>query len=665
MELLFALLAIQTAAILAAGVYGWRRLENQKAEIEELRQALAVGAGKRAKVASARGGSSADVISLSVGAELEMATAPSERAQRAWSLPVAPTLTVPFPGVSTETARGLTLGILAIAPALGFAFNASTPTIIACGLAIGAAMMAIAHRPLWRAAAWAAVATSGAWALIGFAIGSAHADTASYSICIALAAATGLAHAHHHRVSTGITMALIMTIAALALALQVGMVSPAGIAFGVIVAASAITGALSLRLESLHLGAFGAALLGLFVLSGQPSAAIWFTPAAAWAGAIFYAIAAIRVPQLGARGVAIAGTGALAPLMAITALYASQHGLADHYAAAGGFAVLSALLVGVIAAATMRRERGLDGLKATLWLLMAGAFTAFAAACALALPPALAAPAFALAALALSTIDLDLPSRAWRAIACLSSIFATIFAFATAQVLLSEVSAWPAFALIGAGVAAPAAIVGAAAWAAKRRDARASGGFLEGVAIILAVATADLAIRVIYSDGATLLEPISFAELGAHMGAWLIVSLVVRMRARHGMRRVRIVFSNVMLILALGVLLTTSALWMTPYWASRQAVAPFVSRETLGFLVPALALLAHARLWHIRGAELQTRLTLGAGALLLAAFVTLEVTRADGDADWLGAVIGALSFAAAIGVNFIPGVIRRRQITSR
>jgi hypothetical protein len=49
-------------------------------------------------------------------------------------------------------------------------------------------MMAIAHRPMWRAAAWAAVATSGAWALIGFALGSAHSDPASYSICAALAA---------------------------------------------------------------------------------------------------------------------------------------------------------------------------------------------------------------------------------------------------------------------------------------------------------------------------------------------------------------------------------------------------------------------------------------------------------------------------------------------
>lgn len=664
MELLFALLAIQTAAILAAGVFGWRRLESQKAEIAGLRQALRVDVGGRAKVANARSGS-ADVIALSVGAEPAESSAPADRAQRAWKFPAAPAITVATPGVSAETARGLTLGILAIAPALGFAFNASAATIIACGLAIGAAMMAIAHRPVWRAAAWAAVATSGAWALIGFAVGSAHADPASYSICVALAAVTGLAHAHHHRVGTGVTMALVMTIAVLALALQVGMVSPAGIAFGVIVAASAITGALSLRLESLHLGAFGTALLGLFVLSGQPSAAIWFTPAAAWAGAIFYAIAAIRVPQLGARGVAIAGTGVLAPLMAITALYASQHGLADRYAAAGGFAVLSALLIGVIAAATMRRERGLDGLKATLWVLMAGAFTAFAAACAIALPPALAAPAFALAALALSAVDLGLPSRAWRAFSCLSGGFAVIFAFATAQVLLSEISGWPTFALIGAGVAAPAAITGAAAWAATRRDARASAGFLEGVVIILAAAAVNLAIRVICSDGAMLLEPISFAELGAHVGAWLVASLIIRMRARHGVRRVRIVFSNVMLVVALGVLLTASALWMTPFWAARQASAPFVSRETFGFLIPALALAAHVQLWRTRGAGLQTRLTLAGSALLLAAFVTLEVTRADGDAEWLGAVAGALSFAAAIGVNFIPGVIRRRQITSR
>ncbi len=667
MEIIFALLAIQTAAALAAGVYVWRRIERQSAEIAELRQALAAGAGQRAKVA-ARRSAAAEVLALAVGAEnvtTEPEEAPIERAQRAWNLPAPPTVTVPTPGMSVETARGLTLGILAIAPALGFAFNASVPTIIACGLAIGAAMMAIAHRPMWRAAAWAGVATSGAWALIGFAIGSAQVDPASYSICLALAGTTGLIHAHRHRISTGVTMALIMTITSLALAVQIGMISAAGIAFGFIVAASAITGALSLRLEGLHIGAFGVALLGLFVLSGQPSAAIWFTPAAAWAGAIFFAIAAIRVPQLGARGLAIAGTGALAPLAAITALYFSQHGLADRLAAATGFAVVSALLGGVIAASTMRRDRGLDALKGTLWVLLAGVFAAFAAAVGLALPAALAAPAFAFAALALSAIDLGLPSRAWRAFASLCSIFAVIFAFATAQVLLSETSTWPAWLLIVSGVGAPALVIGAAASAAKQRHARLSASFLESVVIILAVAATDLVVRVLYAGGAVLLEPISFSELGAHASAWLVAALIVRMRARYGARQVRIGFANVMLVTALGVLVTAAALWMTPFWSLRQSPVALISRDTYGFLLPALVLAAHVWLWRSRGADVQTRLALGAASLLLASFVTLEVTRADGDSDWLGAVVGALSFAAAIGVNFIPDVARRPQATSR
>ncbi|MEQ1493804.1 MAG: hypothetical protein ABL932_25005, partial [Terricaulis sp.] len=112
-------------------------------------------------------------------------------------------------------------------------------------------------------------------------------------------------------------------------------------------------------------------------------------------------------------------------------------------------------------------------------------------------------------------------------------------------------------------------------------------------------------------------------------------------------------------------MLTAVGLWISPFWTARQSPTPFISRDTFGFLVPALVLIAHVQLWRSRSAEVQTRLTLACGGLLLAAFVTLEVTRADGDADWLGAVVGALSFAAAIGVNFVPGVVRRTQSTSR
>ena len=61
MELLFALLAIQTAAVLAAGVWLWRRLERQQTEIAELREALAAKGAKRAKVAGARGASAAQI----------------------------------------------------------------------------------------------------------------------------------------------------------------------------------------------------------------------------------------------------------------------------------------------------------------------------------------------------------------------------------------------------------------------------------------------------------------------------------------------------------------------------------------------------------------------------------------------------------------------------
>ncbi len=230
--------------------------------------------------------------------------------------------------------------------------------------------------------------------------------------------------------------------------------------------------------------------------------------------------------------------------------------------------------------------------------------------------------------------------------------------------LLSEVSLWPNYLLIASGVAMPALIVGAAASAARRRHARLSAGFLEAIVILLAVMAANLAVRVIYAGGAPLLQPISFAEAGAHASVWLAAALIIRHRARYGSRPVRIAFANALLVGALGVMLAATALWVAPYWPARQSTVPFISHDTFGFLLPALLFFANLALWRHRGAAAQTRLALGAGALLLAAFVTAEVTSMDGSADWIGAVVGALSFAAAIGVNFIPGVVPARQ-TSR
>ncbi|MGQ0534104.1 MAG: hypothetical protein ACT4OF_15645 [Caulobacteraceae bacterium] len=658
MELAFLLFGLQTAAALAGGLYLWRRQDRQGAEIARLREALAAAQAAQAAKAPARRarGAAAEVIAITTGAEAAPAP-PLERARRAWNL--GDVSVARAPGVSGETARGLTLGILALAPAVGLAFGADIAVVVACGLAIGAAMMTIAHRQIWSAAAWAGIATAGGWALIGLAVGSAQTDPVSYSICVSLAAATGLVHAHVHRARPGATMALTMAAAAIALGSQIGLVSASGVALGFIIASAAIVGAMSLRLEGVHLAAFAATLIGLFVLSGQDGAAIWFTPAATWAGALFFGIAAVRVPQVGARGVAIAGTGVLAPLAAIAALHLAQQGLADRFAAASAYAVLVLLLAGVIAAATIRRERGLDALRATLWVLSLGAFAAFAASVSMALPAPAAAPVFALAALGLATLDLGLPSRTWRAFACICGGFSGLFAFASARLLLTEASSWPAWTLIAAGVAAPALIITAAAFAAKRRQARLSAAFLELVVILMAVAAVNLAVRVLFAGGALMLVPISFAEAGAHIGVWLASAWIIRWRARYGVRPVRIAAANVLLVGALGATLAAAGLWMTPYWGAREAAVPVISRDTFGFLIPAALFFANWRLWRSRNAEPQARLSLGAGALLSAAFVAVEVVRADGEADWIGAVIGGLAFAMAIGANFAPGIVRQ------
>jgi hypothetical protein len=141
---------------------------------------------------------------------------------------------------------------------------------------------------------------------------------------------------------------------------------------------------------------------------------------------------------------------------------------------------------------------------------------------------------------------------------------------------------------------------------------------------------------------------------------WIASALIVRWRARYGSRAVRISAANLLLVGALGGMLAAAALWMTPYWSVRHASIPVLSRDTFGFLIPAALLFANWRLWRRRYAEPQARLCLGAGALLAAAFVAMEAVRADGGADWVGAIVGALAFAMAIGANFAPGVVRER-----
>ncbi len=659
---LLLLIAAQLVVSVAGFALLWRKLDRTSSEVSRLQRLLDaqadanVASGQQRLVRRERGAAApADTHSVVT----TTITAPLERAARAWRLPERSiNLGARGPTLSPETGRGLALAVLAAAPAAGFFFSVDPSAIVASGLAIAAAMMLVALRPMWRAAAWASVITAGAWALLGFALAAAHAEPFSYSACVALAAGAGLAHAHLRRAIPGTTMALAMSAAVLALGSQIGMISAAGAAFGAIVVMAAIVGAMTLRLEPLHLGAFASAVIGLFVLSGQNDAAIWFTPVATWAGALFLAIAAVRVPQLGARGVALAGTGAFAPLGVIAALHSSHQGLANAYAAAAAFVVLAIILGGLIALSALRRNRGLSALRITLWLLTLGAFLALASAFTLALPAPIAAPAFALLAVGLLALDSRLPDAAWRTFAAFAGVLTALFAGLSADLLLDERSHWAPATLVLLGLSIPAFISGAGAYIAARNKAPATSGFFEIMVFVLAVASANLLTRLLFTGGATLLQPIGFIETGVHSVVWLVAALFIGSRADLGVRGVRVAAINVLALMAFAAMTIASILWLASYWKTHpDAAAPrLVSRDTLGFLLPAVLFWAHWVFWRARGADLQTRLALGAGSLLLAAFVTIEAVRAEAIPQWMSAMICAISFASAIVINFAPGV---------
>jgi hypothetical protein len=656
MEFLPGLLAVQLIATVAGFVWLWRRQQRLSTEIDRLQRALQeVQARNAVAPRRARRGASATVVPLTIEAAAQTPASPLARAARAWKLPNREPRAQGSPGpmLTPDAARGLTLALMATLPAFGLFLGVEESALAAAGLAMAAAMMLIALRPTWRVAAWAGVLTAAAWATIGFVRGAALADPVSYSVCVALAAAAGLAHAYWRGAAPGGAMALAMGAAALALASQTGMIGPPGAAFGLMVAAAALVGASRLRLEPMHLASFGAALIGLFVLSGQHSAAIWFTPAAAWMGALYFGVSVIRVPQLGARGAALAATGAMAPFAAIAALHASQHGLADRFAAGAAFAVLALLLAALITASALRDDRGARALKLTLWVLAAAAFTSAASAVALALSGPLAASGFAALALGLAALNVRIPNAVWRTLACAAGVLAALFALANGELVLTEAHGWPPGALVAAGVALPGALAIAAVALAARAGAQSTAGFFEALAIILCVATLNLAVRLLFTGGATLLQPVGLAEAGTHSAIWLAAALLVGVQRRGDRRGVRAAATHVLSIIGLAGAIGVAIQWIALFWAPEAAaLAP---RETVGLLLPGVLFWAHWAFWRARGAEIETRIALAAGALLLAACVTHAAAVAD-IPRWAAALAGAFSLALAIGVNFAPGV---------
>jgi hypothetical protein len=666
--ILFIFLAIQLAVGAAAAALLWRRIEQQRNEIASLKHLLAsvksAGAARRAAEARTKvvaiGGrapllATVENVAATVGPAPVPATAFSAAAALAGALP----------SISPETARGAALGLACMLPALAFPFAADHALVVACGLCIAAGMMLLAFDRSWRAAAWAGLVTGAVWVIVGFALHVAQAQPLTFSVALGLAGAASLFNARLREPGPGEASALIMAFAALVLGNQIGMIGPAGGAFGVMAAMAAIVGAVSLRLEKLHVAGFAATLIGLFVLSGQPSAAIWFTPVTTWTGALFLGVSAVRVPHLGARGVTLAATGALAPLLGIAALYDSHQGLADPRAAGGAFIGLSVMLGGVIAAAAQRHRRGLAALKITLWVLAASGFIAAVAGSLLAFQAPFAAAALGAIALSAALLFARFQDAVWRIGAVAAALLTAFAASASVPLILQETPGWSATFTVAGGLAVPAALAGVAGSILRRANARVSGSLAKLVAIGLSVATADMVLRLVFSGGAPLMQPVGFVEAGCHITAWLAIALAVA--ARGPKRRMGAARKAGILVLGAASLAASAliaALWLTPYWQSlipSRAPWPALRFDGLGFLAPAALYWAHWAFWRRRGANVRTRAAFAAAAAMTGCFIALLVMK-PGQPDVAGSIaplLGAVSLALAILANFAPGVVAK------
>lgn len=636
------LFAFQTL-ILGAGFFLlWRRIGALRQEVGELRQALA----------QRQGGARAKLVAVGASASrptIADADPPLARAARAWRKTAAP---------PTETVRGVVLALVAFAPAFGLLAGAPAIAMTSAGLLLGAAMLLAALHPAWRAAAWPGVLTASAWALAGFAFAAA--PPIATAACTALAALAGLIEARFGRAGPGAAMAAAMSASLLALGAQNGMIGAPGFAYGAIVMGAALLGASTLRLEFFHHAAFAAALAGLFVLSGQADAAIWFTPAAAWSGALFLAIAVVRVPQLGARGASIAGAGALAPLAAIAALHAARHGLADPLAAGGAYMALALALGGLIGLAAARRARGLKALGLTLWMLALGAFAALLCAIALNLTPPLAALTLMVTALALLALELRHPHAVWPTLACVNVALALLFAGLAGALLLAEDAA--GWASLGLGFGLPAALAAAAAVLARRNERDISAGLFAFASFALALGGAALALRLVFSSGAPLLAPISAAEAAAHACVWLLGGLAIGAKAG-GVRQAA---AGALWLTALGAASAIAALWLYAY--SRDPLLALAAFSTPSVVGLAVLLAAHWSFWRARKQDFAARVSLASAALLAAAALSVAVLKARtaaGGADWVSGIAGATAFALAIAVNFAPGIVRGGPVWRR
>jgi hypothetical protein len=652
METVLLLLLAQAAMTFAGFVMLWRRLGALRSDIARLSHT--VGLLEANATAAVR---QPLQKTAAAGAPETRAKPPTParalaRAERRWSQREKSSPATAAAGAFSPALRRSALAAIAIAPVLGFTAGLDAALVAACGLVFAGVLMAMAWRTDWKEAQWASLAAATAWSIVALVFRN-DLSAIPTALGVAAMAAGGLSYAWRRDLLPGAALAAIAALAALAVATQSTLIGPIGASIGLIVLASAMIGATSLRLEPLFVGAFIAALLCLFVLSGQQDAAIWFTPVASWIGAGFFAISAVRTPILGSRGVTFAGIGALAPMATVTALFAARHGLETPLAAALAYLGVAAAILGVLYWSSLKRR--LEALGVTVWLLALAAGICIAIAIAIATPPAIAASAHAAVALAVMLTSARAPHAAWRLMACAFALFAMISSLSAADHLLREISSLPAWVTISAGAALPAALIFGASYRAEGSGHDNIAASFEILALGLAMGALHLVVRLLFAGESILLSPLSFMEAGIHIAIWFAGALLAAWRAREPLRMGA---SLALSAGALGASALAALLWLSPFWTARGAPAP------LGFLLPALFAGVHWVFWRARGSSLRTHVAFAAAALLSACALTLWIAH-SGAPQWASALLSALAFAGAIIVNFSPGVTQTPRETFR
>lgn len=633
------LFAVQLAALAAGFVFLTRRIDLVQQEIAHLRLALEGRRAARPKLVA----SNSRAVSTSVDA-------PLLRPEKAWRKQASAS-----PSLST-TAQWCVAAALIAAPAGALALAAEPVAVIGAGVLLSALALLLALRPNWSAVAWCGVLGAAAWVIAGIATGAAQSEADLYSAYVACAASAGLAFAMLNRLAPGAAMMAAMGGASLLLAAQLGAISAPGAAFGAIVVAAAIVGASRLRLEALHIGAFVAVLCGFYVISGQPAASIWFTPIATWTGALFLAIAVVRAPQLGARGVTIAATGTLAPFAAIAALHGGGQGLSDPLAASGAFFSLALMLVGITWLAAERRQDGFPALKLNAWVLSAGIGAASMAAILVSAEPAPAAMLLMFTAAACALLNRRFPGPYWRVGAGAFGLCACAFAWVCAAGILGETM--PAWQTLAAALAAPAALAFGAARSFGRSHA-VSSAIMDLTAAALALAGLTIGARLALSGGAPMSYEFNVEELSVQICIWLVAGLA--MAGADG-NLVHAALSRVLTAIGICSAALLGGMWFAAYFAT-----PGATLENFNFILlagPAILYAAHWVVWRAKRAPLLARASLGASAFFAAGAFTTEVLKARIDAgggDWVSAVAAATAFSLALAVNFAPGAAGARR----